>query len=118
MKIAIGPRRKWWYMLVAAVFLPSIIAVLFYQIALMIPGTVKQTWFDNFYTAMLLTTPLLALYVLSKAKSYTVVRAIASTLAVVFFLLVAMATQFSMPCGELPEYIGQDSTHSDSGECE
>ena len=105
-------------MLVAALFLPSIIAVLFYQIALQVPGTIKQAWFDTFFITMLLTTPLLVLYVLSRAKSYIGLRALASTLAVVFFLLVAMATQFSMPCGELPEYIGQGSSHNDSGECE
>ena len=105
-------------MLVAAMFLPSIIAVLFYQIARIVPGTIKQAWFDNFYTAMLLATPLLVLFVLSRAQSYNGLRALASTLAVAFFLLVVMATPFITPCSELPAYIGQDSSQNGSWGCE
>jgi predicted neutral ceramidase superfamily lipid hydrolase len=117
LKFVLGPRKKWWYMLTTALFLPYLLAAMCYQIALLFPGTIKQTWFDNFAVAMLLATPLLVLYVLTRAKSYPSLRILVGLVAVIFFMLVVVSTRLSMPCGELPEYIGPDSVETSDGEC-
>ncbi len=103
----ISIKKSWWLQLLLAVVVPiGLLFASYHVVALLFPGTIKHNFWLDIQGVTFLLSLLPIIYLLTRANGQTPIRILSGVFMVAFFMLLAVSTRLSSPCGEIPEYIG------------
>lgn len=110
MGLALSARRSWLFWYLGALFLPFALVILAYQLALLVPGTVKASHWEAMAAALFLISIASTLTVVVRSRLSGLARLGLGVLTVLVLLEAALTMTVHSTCSDRPTYIGTKPT--------
>ena len=98
---------RWWAKFLGVVLLPFLLAVTTYRLALLIPGIVKVSFWENSISIVFLSAAVLVAVSLFQSHQHWLLRFLLGSVAIPVLLFSAFIMQVHSTCDERPTHIGK-----------
>jgi hypothetical protein len=109
--------KSWFFWFLGALILPFALVILSYQLAALVPGTVKVSLWEATSTGFFLFSIASTLTVVVRSPLRWLARTSLGSLTVLVLLLAAFTMSVHSTCEERPTYIGKRVTPQVVGSC-
>lgn len=113
MRVCVG----WWASLLGSLLIPFALAIATYQLAFLVPGMVKVSYWEKASSVIFIAAVLPILILLVRSSLHVFWRFILGLIGASVLLIAAFLVQVHSTCEERPIYIGIEPTTEQVAAC-